>query len=372
MKQIEAAEAALYEVAEGALEGSEAESFRGATNRALEMIETAINSGGHVSGKTTGFASINDKCGGLHNSDLIIVAGRPGMGKSSLATNIAFNCADRLLRDQARRDRQVGRRGRGHVQPRDVEPTSSPRASSPSRRGSPAKRCAWARSAARISSSSSYASQRLAELPLYIDDTPALTIGALRTRARRLKRRHDIGLIVIDYLQLLQGSGRSQDNRVNEISEISRGLKTLAKELQVAGDRAVAAQPRGRKPRGQAADAADLRESGSIEQDADMVWFIFREDYYVGAREPKVPRGDDDMKTRRSPRRMAGSDGESLRPRRADHRQAAPRRDRQSAPALRAQDHQVQRPRRGGLPGQRLRLRPRASEENLDFAAPAT
>jgi replicative DNA helicase len=143
----------------------------------------------------------------------------------------------------------------------------------------------------------SYASQRLAELPLYIDDTPGLTIAALRTRARRLKRRHDIGLVVIDYLQLLQGSGRATDNRVNEISEISRGLKTLAKELSVPVialsqlSRAVE-QREDKRPM-----LSDLRESGSIEQDADMVWFVFREDYYVAAREPKVPEGSDDAKT---------------------------------------------------------------------------
>ena len=125
------------------------------------------------------------------------------------------------------------------------------------------------------------------ELPLYIDDTPALTIAALRTRARRLQRKHGIGLIVVDYLQLLQGSGRSSDNRVNEISEISRGLKTLAKELQVPVialsqlSRAVE-QREDKRPQ-----LSDLRESGSIEQDADMVWFVFREDYYVAAREPK-------------------------------------------------------------------------------------
>jgi replicative DNA helicase len=124
----------------------------------------------------------------------------------------------------------------------------------------------------------SFASQRLAELPLYIDDTPALSIAALRTRARRLKRKHDIGLIVIDYLQLLQGSGRANDNRVNEISEISRGLKTLAKELSVPVialsqlSRAVESRE-DKRPQ-----LADLRESGSIEQDADMVWFIFREE----------------------------------------------------------------------------------------------
>jgi replicative DNA helicase len=133
----------------------------------------------------------------------------------------------------------------------------------------------------------SRASRELQELPLYIDDTPALTIAAMRTRARRLQRKHGIGLIVVDYLQLLQGSSRSSDNRVNEISEISRGLKTLAKELQVPVialsqlSRAVE-QREDKRPQ-----LSDLRESGSIEQDADMVWFVFREDYYVAAREPK-------------------------------------------------------------------------------------
>ena len=296
MKQIEAAEAALYEVAEGALEGSEAESFRASTNRALEMIETAINSGGHVSGKTTGFASINDKCGGLHDSDLIIVAGRPGMGKSSLATNIAFNCADRLLRDRRDGiDKSVG----AAVALFSLEMSSDQLATRilAEQAGIPSEALRMGKISREDFQQLSYASQRLNELPLYIDDTPALTIGALRSRARRLKRRHDIGLIVIDYLQLLQGSGRSQDNRVNEISEISRGLKTLAKELQVPVialsqlSRAVESRE-DKRPM-----LSDLRESGSIEQDADMVWFIFREDYYVGSREPKVPRGDDDMKT---------------------------------------------------------------------------
>ena len=135
----------------------------------------------------------------------------------------------------------------------------------------------------------SYASQRTCYIALYIDDTPALTIGALRTRARRLKRRHDIGLIVVDYLQLLQGSGRANDNRVNEISEISRGLKTLAKELEVPVialsqlSRAVE-QREDKRPM-----LSDLRESGSIEQDADMVWFIFRAEYYHEALRPDVP-----------------------------------------------------------------------------------
>ena len=125
------------------------------------------------------------------------------------------------------------------------------------------------------------------DLPLYIDDTPALTIAALRTRARRLQRQKGIGLIIVDYLQLLQGTGRANDNRVNEISEISRGLKTLAKELSVPVialsqlSRAVE-QREDKRPM-----LSDLRESGSIEQDADMVWFIYRGDYYEAAKEPE-------------------------------------------------------------------------------------
>jgi len=137
----------------------------------------------------------------------------------------------------------------------------------------------------------------LQTLPLYIDDTPGLTIAALRTRARRLKRQKGIGMVVIDYLQLLQGSGRSSsDNRVQEISEISRGLKQLAKELDVPVlalsqlSRAVE-QREDKRPQ-----LSDLRESGSIEQDADIVMFIYREDYYVAAREPKRPMDGDDAK----------------------------------------------------------------------------
>jgi len=297
LKQIEQAEAALYAVAEGAQTGNEAQSFGTATRVSLEMIEKALLSGGHISGKTTGLTSVNEKIGGLHDSDLIILAGRPGMGKTSLVTNIAFNAADRLRRDLADgisvKD-SVGAAVAFFSLEMSADQLATRILAEQSGISSEALRMG------RISREDfqqlSFASQRLAELPLYIDDTPALTIGALRTRARRLKRRHDIGLIVVDYLQLLQGSGRASDNRVNEISEISRGLKTLAKELGVPVialsqlSRAVE-QRDDKRPM-----LSDLRESGSIEQDADMVWFVFREDYYVAAREPKVPQGSDDAK----------------------------------------------------------------------------
>jgi len=293
-EQIEQAEAALYKVAEGAATGSEAQSFSTATRTAITAIEKAFNSGGHISGKTTGLNSVNAKIGGLHDSDLIILAGRPGMGKTSLATNIAFNAADRLRRDiddGIPLEQSVGAATVFFSLEMSADQLATRILAEQSGISSEALRMG------KISRDDfqrlSFASQRLAELPLYIDDTPALTIAALRTRARRLKRRHDIGLVVVDYLQLLQGSGRATDNRVNEISEISRGLKTLAKELQVPVialsqlSRAVE-QREDKRPQ-----LSDLRESGSIEQDADMVWFVYREDYYAMATEPKEPTDSD-------------------------------------------------------------------------------
>ena len=294
LEQIEAAEAALYKVAEGAGNQNEAQSFGQATRTAISGIEKAFNSGGHVAGKTTGLDSVNQRIGGLHDSDLIILAGRPGMGKTSLATNIAFNAADRLMTDAALGigpDKSIGT----GVVFFSLEMSADQLATRVL-----AEQSGISSSALRMGKISredfqqlSFASQRLAQLPLFIDDTPGLTIAGLRARARRLKRRHEIGHVIVDYLQLLQGSGRSTDNRVNEISEISRGLKTLAKELHVPVialsqlSRAVE-QREDKRPQ-----LSDLRESGSIEQDADMVWFVFREDYYHQAKEPKEPTPSD-------------------------------------------------------------------------------
>jgi replicative DNA helicase len=298
MEQIELAEAALYAVAEGAGTQNEAQGFAVATRTALGMIEQALLSGGHVSGTTTGLDSVNEKVGGLHNSDLIILAGRPGMGKTSLATNIAFNAADRMRRDLAdgiEREKSIGAATAFFSLEMSADQLATRILAEQS--GISSEMLRMGKISRDDFQQLSYASQRLAELPLYIDDTPALSIAALRARARRLKRRHNIGLIVVDYLQLLQGSGRSTDNRVNEISEISRGLKTLAKELGLPVialsqlSRAVE-QREDKRPM-----LSDLRESGSIEQDADMVWFVFREDYYHAAKEPKQPTESDDAKT---------------------------------------------------------------------------
>jgi len=288
MERISQAEADLFRVAEGAETASETTSFRDASLTALKMAEAALNSGGGLSGKTTGLDSIDRKTSGMHPSDLVILAGRPGMGKTSLATNIAFNCAQAHLEWE----RDGGEFNYGApVAFFSLEMSADQLAtrilaeqaeiSSEALRSGKMTREEFQKL--------SFASQKLAELPLYIDDTPALTIAALRNRARRLKRRHDIGLIVVDYLQLLQGSGRANDNRVNEISEISRGLKTLAKELSVPVialsqlSRAVE-QREDKRPM-----LSDLRESGSIEQDADMVWFIYRSDYYHLLVKPDTP-----------------------------------------------------------------------------------
>ncbi|MFL0355515.1 replicative DNA helicase [Erythrobacter sp. GH1-10] len=288
MDRISQAEADLFKVAEGAATGNEAASFRDAALTAIKMAEAAMNSGGGLSGKTTGLEVIDQKTAGLHSSDLVILAGRPGMGKTSLAMNIAFNCAEAHLEWQ----RDGGEFNYGAPTAFfSLEMSADQLATRilAEQAEIPSETLRTGKMSRDDFQRLSFASQRLAELPLYIDDTPALTIGGLRTRARRLKRRHDIGLIVVDYLQLLQGSGRANDNRVNEISEISRGLKTLAKELSVPVialsqlSRAVE-QREDKRPM-----LSDLRESGSIEQDADMVWFIYRADYYHEAIRPDMP-----------------------------------------------------------------------------------
>jgi replicative DNA helicase len=296
--QIEAAEVALYQVAEQGGESGGTKTFGQATRIAIEMAEKALNAGGGLSGVTTGLDSVNAKTGGLHHSDLIILAGRPGMGKSSLATNIGFNAAQRWVRDEEDGippNKSTGAR----VALFSLEMSADQLATRilAEQSGIPSENLRMGKIGQQDFRNLARAAGELEALPFYIDDTPGLTIAALRTRARRLKRRHQIGLVIIDYLQLLQGSARgSGDNRVQEISEISRGLKTLAKELDVPVialsqlSRAVE-QREDKRPQ-----LSDLRESGSIEQDADIVMFIYREDYYVAAKEPKRPTDADDAK----------------------------------------------------------------------------
>ena len=285
--QIEEAEVELYKVAEAGGESGSTKTFSSAAAEAVTMAQRALNSGGNVSGYTTGFASLNHHFGGLHKSDLIILAARPGMGKTALATNIAFETALRYQRDQDDGiEQSIGAPVAFFSLEMSADQLATRILSERSRISSEKLRKGQIsqeefRNLAR-------AAAELESLPFYIDDTPGLTIAALRTRARRLKRQRGISMIVVDYLQLLQGSGKANDNRVNEISEISRGLKTLAKELEVPVlalsqlSRAVE-QREDKKPQ-----LSDLRESGSIEQDADIVLFIYREDYYHGFAEPPM------------------------------------------------------------------------------------
>jgi replicative DNA helicase len=295
--QIENAEAALYRVAEeGGGEGS-VKSFAVATRMAVQMAEKALNTGGGLSGLTTGLDTVNARTGGLHGSDLIILAGRPGMGKTALGTNIAFNTARRYLQDMEDGIAPEKSAGAG-VAFFSLEMSADQLATRilAEQSGISSEALRMGKISQQDFRNLARAAGELETLPLYIDDTPGLTIAALRTRARRMKRQRGIGLVVVDYLQLLQGTGRSSDNRVQEISEISRGLKTLAKELGVPVlalsqlSRAVE-QREDKRPQ-----LSDLRESGSIEQDADIVLFIYREEYYVAAHEPKRPIEGDDSK----------------------------------------------------------------------------
>ena len=288
LAQIERAETELYKVAEeGGVEGR-ALSFGEATKDALAMAERALNSGGHLSGFTTGLESLNAKIGGLHKSDLIIVAGRPGMGKSALGTNIGFSAAQRLMREREEGvdpEKSAGAAVALFSLEMSADQLATRILAEQSKISSEHLR--MGKISRQEFTQLARAAAELQALPLYIDDTPGLTIAALRARARRLKRQKGIGMIIVDYLQLLQGTGKSSnDNRVQEISEISRGLKQLAKELDVPVmalsqlSRAVE-QREDKRPQ-----LSDLRESGSIEQDADIVLFIYREDYYLASRQP--------------------------------------------------------------------------------------
>jgi replicative DNA helicase len=291
LEQIEKAETELYRVAEeGGAEGK-AKSFGQAAIESIRNAEAALNRGGGLTGITTGFEGLNSRIGGLQRSDLVIIAGRPCWGKAALATNRAFSAAERFLQDQA--DGIDAKASAGApIAIFSLEMSSEQlvtRVLSEQARVT-AEQIRTGNIGRNEFSSFARTADRLHNLPFYIDDTPGLTIAALRTRARRLKRQKGIGMVVVDYLQLLSGSSKNGgENRVQEISEISRGLKQLAKELDVPViglsqlSRAVE-QREDKRPQ-----LSDLRESGSIEQDADIVMFVYREDYYLKSHEPKHP-----------------------------------------------------------------------------------
>lgn len=294
-QQIERAEQGLYDLAtRGSYEGGFA-AFDESLAKALEIAEAAHKRQGLLSGVPCGFRDIDGKLGGLHPSDLVILAGRPSMGKTALATNMAFNAA---------RTPRLGAgdsAGRGHDAKGTVVGFFSLEMSREQlatrilaeQTRIPSDRIRRGMVAAEKFSDLVMGSRELERLPIFIDDTPALSISAMRTRARRLKRQHGLGLIVIDYLQLIAPSpGSRHESRVQELSEITRGLKALAKELEIPVlalsqlSRAVE-QREDKRPQ-----LADLRESGTIEQDSDVVMFIYREQYYLERAEP-TQRGDE-------------------------------------------------------------------------------
>ena len=276
---IENSEKLLYALAEKGAFSSSLIKFDDAMKQTIEMASAAYKNEGGIVGVPTGLRGLDDKLGGLHQSDLVIIAGRPSMGKTSLATNIAFNAAQniqnnglkssvaffslemsseqlstRIISEQARIGSNDIRRGRISDEQFDQFLETS---------------------------------KNISELPLFIDETPAISIAAMSNRARRIKRLHGLDLIVVDYIQLMKGSLNNKDGRVQEISQITQGLKAIAKELGVPVlalsqlSRQVE-QRDDHKPQ-----LADLRESGSIEQDADVVMFVYREGYYLQRKEPR-------------------------------------------------------------------------------------
>ncbi len=288
-EQIEEAEKRLYALAEtGRYDGGFVR-FNDALTEAVDMASRAFQRAGHLSGIATGMATLDEKMGGLQPSDLIVLAGRPGMGKTALATNIAYNIAAAYrgvtLPDGSTRAEDGGicaffslEMSAEQLATRILaEQTEIP--SYKIRRGDISE-SEFGKLAA--------GAQMMQTVPLYIDDTGGISIAQLRARARRLKRQRGLDFMVVDYLQLLTGSSkRASEGRVQEITEITTGLKALAKELSVPimALSQLSRQVESRDDK--RPQLSDLRESGSIEQDADVVLFVFREEYYLKGKEPK-------------------------------------------------------------------------------------
>jgi replicative DNA helicase len=288
--QIEEAEQQLFQLAEKGQHEGGFKTFNRSMTDALTTIEAAYKRDGKLSGVTTGFKDLDRRLGGLHKSDLVILAGRPAMGKTALATNIGFNAAKAYLSDKTNGHDPAHSAG-AVVGFFSLEMSAEQLATRilAEQSGIPSEDLRRGMLNKEQFRDLTRAAQELESLPFFIDDTPALTIASLRTRARRMKRQQNLALIIVDYLQLLRGSGtggRGPENRVQEISEITRGLKGIAKELNVPV-LALSQLSRSVESREDKRPLlSDLRESGSIEQDADMVCFVFREEYYHQMKEP--------------------------------------------------------------------------------------
>ncbi len=286
-QQIEDAERRLFEVAETGRYDGGFNTFGDAVGAAIDMASEAFRRDGHLSGIATGIHSLDAKMGGLQASDLIILAGRPGMGKTSLATNIAFNIAE-SYEPEVQADGTHKAKNGGIVGFFSLEMSSEQLATR-----IVAEQTEISSSKIRRGEINESEFEKLVEcsrimhrIPLYIDQTGGISIAQLAARARRLKRQRGLDVLVIDYIQLMQGNKKT-DNRVQEITEITTGLKALGKELSVP---IIALSQLSRQVESRddkRPQLSDLRESGSIEQDADVVLFVYREEYYLQNKEPE-------------------------------------------------------------------------------------
>jgi len=278
---IEKTEKKLFDLAERGKFDRSYISFQNALIETVAMAQKAFKNDEGIVGVPTGLKDLDERLGGLHSSDLLIIAGRPSMGKTALATNIAFHAAKNILEKKA---------GKSSVAFFSLEMSSEQLSTRILSEQTRIKSNDIRRGKITEDELERFieTSKTIAELPLYIDETPAIKISTLANRARRIKRLHGIDMIVVDYIQLMTTGNYKYDGRVQEIGEITQGLKALAKELNVPVlalsqlSRAVE-QREDKKPQ-----LSDLRESGSIEQDADVVMFVYRPEYYLEKSEPQA------------------------------------------------------------------------------------
>jgi len=279
-KIIEGTEKSLFDLAERGSFSQSFLKFNQALDQTIEMATLAMKNDKGIVGVPTGLIDLDEKLGGLHKSDLVILAGRPSMGKTALATNIAYNAAQDIM----------SRQEKSSVAFFSLEMSSEQLSTRILSEQARIKSDDIRRGKVTEEEINRYieTSRNIYNLPLFIDETPAITIATLCNRARRIKRLFGVSLVVVDYIQLMRAGSNRSDNRVQEISEITQGLKALAKELGVPVlalsqlSRAVE-QRDDKQPQ-----LADLRESGSIEQDADVVMFVYREEYYLERKQPKL------------------------------------------------------------------------------------
>ena len=296
-EQVEAAEQRLFELATRGGTDVGFITFEKALTFAIEGAERAFRRAGHVSGLSTGLRDLDSKMGGLHPSDLVVLAGRPGMGKTALVTKVAAGAARALLANARAENPDAA--AKGTVALFSLEMSSEQLAT---RLLAEEARISGDRIRRGDIGQKDFdkfvqVSREISSLPIEIDDTPAITLSAMRTRVRRLARTKGLALIIVDYLQLMRpAAGTRPENRVLEISQITQGLKAIAKELRVPVialsqlSRAVESRD-DKRPQ-----LSDLRESGTIEQDADVVMFIYRDEYYLQARMPKIIAFDNDQR----------------------------------------------------------------------------